>query len=102
MVSKLSEMKSKFKYTFNSFKYMGEFDIEELQEAENKPFRILNFVMTMVMGALNSDPKHFVSEEEVQTLVEEYIEADESLSDLIELLMALLQESSFFKALQKK
>jgi hypothetical protein len=93
------------KFTFNSFKYMQDFDITMTQDLETKPFRVLPLLETLLLGAVNSNPKVRFTVEDVQKFLEEYIEnSDEenSLSGLIENLMELLEASSFFKSLQKK
>ena len=87
-------------FTFNSFKYMEEFDISILNEVETKPFKIVQVLTQLLYGALNSNPKEYVSEDDVTEFLEEYIETG-VVTDLLEELVNLLQESSFFKSLQK-
>lgn len=90
------------KFTFNSFKYMEDFNVNDLETLDATPFKIIPFVEILLMGAVNSNPKNKVSLSDVDTFIDEYIENDGSLTDLIEQLMGLLEESSFFKSLQKK
>lgn len=89
------------KFTFNSFKYMEEFDVTELENVESKPFKLIPIIEMLLMGALNNNPKVKVNYVDVQNFLEEYVE-ENSIADLLEQLMELLQESNFFKSLQKK
>jgi hypothetical protein len=88
------------KFTFNSFKYMGEFSLDALQHLESKPFKMIPVVEMLLLGAINNNPKVKFKEEDVSEFLEEYI-VNESIADLLEKLMDLLQESNFFKSLQK-
>lgn len=99
-IIKIGKKEVDLQYTFNSFKYMQEFDINALVEAETKPFKILGILEIMLMGALNSNPKIKISEIEVQNYIENSTE-DGAISDLLEILMDKLQKSTFFKMLQK-
>lgn len=90
------------KYTFNSFNYMGEFDLKGIEEMENKPFKIVPMLQILLMGAVNSSVKQKFSLGDVQAFIEKYMDEEESITDLLETLMTLLQESHFFKSLQKK
>lgn len=99
-IIKIGKKEVELQYTFNSFKYMQEFDINALVEAETKPFKILGILEIMLMGALNSNPKIKISEIEVQNYIENSTE-DGAISDLLEILMDKLQKSTFFKMLQK-
>lgn len=89
------------KFTFNSFKYMEEFDIDALQTLDKTPFKIIPVVEMLLLGALNSNPRTRVSLVEVDEFLDEFISGDGSLSELTEELINLLQESNFFKSLQK-
>ncbi len=89
------------KYSFNSFKYMQDFDAGDFDELEMKPFKIVPLVVMMLMGALNHSPKNKIKEDDVHEFMEEFI-VDGDLSQLMEDLMELLQESNFFKSLRKK
>lgn len=95
------DKKEDFKYTFNSFKYMQNFDVKDFNKIETHPFKLATILETLLMGAMNSNPKKVVDVEEVQDYLEEYsVEGD--LSELLDTLMAKLEESNFFKSLQKK
>jgi len=80
---------------------MGDFDISALAEMESKPFKVVPVIEVLLNGAVNSNPKIRFYEKDVQAFIEGYVEAEESLADLLEFLMTSLQESTFFKALQK-
>lgn len=101
MIVKIGKRDVELNFTFNSFKYMEDFDISAFAEAETKPFKILGMIQMLLMGAVNNNPKVKISEEEVQEYLENLIEEGQ-LSDLLEALMKLLEDSSFFKSLQKK
>lgn len=89
------------KYTFNSFRYMEEFDVDELQMIERKPFKIIPILRILLHGAVNHNPKQKVSMESVDAFLEEYSETGD-IGDLLEELIKLLEESNFFKSLQGK
>lgn len=87
------------KYTFNSFRYMEEFDVGELQMIETKPFKIIPILRILLHGAVNHNPKQKVSIDNVDAFLEEYSETGD-IGDLLEELINLLEESNFFKSLQ--
>jgi len=87
-------------YTFNSFKYMQDFDLLAIEDAETKPFKIIPLLETMLLGALNNDKEYTTNIVLVEEFLENYvIEGD--ISELLKSLMELLEQSSFFKSLQK-
>lgn len=87
-------------FTFNSFKYMADFDMGALSDLDKKPFKMIGMVETLLMGAVNNNPKVKISQEDVSIFLENYI-AENSLNELLEELMSKLQESNFFKSLQR-
>lgn len=88
------------KYTFNSFRYMEDFDLGELAELENKPFKMVRILHTLLLGAMNYDPKKVYNSEQVSQVLNVYLE-DNNPVELIENLVELMGESSFFRNLQK-
>lgn len=98
---KIKNKEVELKFSFNSFKYMEEFDIGELSDIEKKPFKIISMVEILLLGALNHNPKIKISKEEISTFLEDYI-IENPINVLMEELMIKLQESNFFKSLQKK
>jgi len=100
MVVNIKGKDRELKFTFNSFKYMENFDVKELEEVENKPFKLIPLIEMLLMGALNNDPTDKVSVVDVEIFLEDFIE-EGSVSDLLNELMELLQDSNFFKSLQK-
>jgi hypothetical protein len=88
------------KFTFNSMNYMQEFDLSVFEKLETMPFMIYPTVLKLMMGAVNHDPKVKIPEVLVQELLETKME-EENLSAILTDLMGLLEESRFFKALQK-
>lgn len=102
---KFIEIKGKqreLKFTFNSFKYMEEFDVGELETVETKPFKLIAIIQDMLFGAVNNDKKQFVPLEDVEQFLETYIDEEKPLDELFTILMEKLQDSGFFKSLQKK
>ena len=93
-------MEYELKYTYNSFKYMEEFDLNEIAELENKPFRMIGTTEELLLGALNHNPKVEFGKEEIGEYIESVLE-EGNIMELLEQLMELLQTSSFFKSLQK-
>lgn len=101
MVVNIKGKDVELKYTFNSFKYMRDLNMGAINDIENKPFEVVPMLVTMVLGAVNNDRKVKFTEEEVEEFIDEYIE-EGSISEFINELMVLLQESSFFKSLQRE
>ena len=89
------------KYTFNSFKYMEELDLGDLNNLEAKPFKIVGVTKLLLAGCMNHNPKVVYDEEAVYEVLDEVSE-EGKLMELVELLMEELQKSSFFKNLQEK
>lgn len=103
MTVKIDNKEIELKYTFNSFKYMKEFSPAVMENLENQPFMVLDFLHLLLMGALNNDKKVKISHDQVDDFLEDFFEqSDGDVSELIEELMGKLQESSFFKKLQGK
>lgn len=97
----LNEKEFELKYTFNSFMYMEDLDLSELNDIANKPFKILSILKQLVSGGLNFDKKKTYSDEDVDTFLVELVkEAD--LGKVLEDLLGELEESDFFKNLRKK
>lgn len=101
MLINIKGKEKELKFTFNSFRYMQGFNLKELDEIETQPFKIINVVETLLVGALNCDQKEKFSLMDADAFLEEYIE-ENSLPELLDNLMSELQASSFFKSLQKE
>jgi hypothetical protein len=101
MIVKFKENDFELKYTFNSFKYMEEFDITELEQVDKKPFKALSLARIMLFGAFNHNPSKIIGEVDIDKFLEEYME-ENSIVELITSLVDLMQKSDFFKSLQKK
>lgn len=101
MEIKVRNEQVELKYTFNSFKFMREFDMSVIGNVENKPFEIIPVLETLLLGALNSNSKKKYTATDVENFLEEFIE-EGSIVELLNGLMDLLQESSFFKSLQRE
>ena len=97
---KIKNKEYELKFTFNSFKYMEDFDLLALEDIESKPFKLIPVLETLLHGALNHNPKKVISVEFVDEFLDEFME-DGSVTELLNELMELLQESRFFKSLQK-
>lgn len=100
MILKLTDSELELKFTFNSFKYMEEFDISKLDGIENRPFKIIGVTRELLIGGLNHSPAKLFNEVDADVILEEVIE-NGSVGELLELLLDELQESNFFKSLQK-
>lgn len=88
------------KYSFNSFKYMADLDFSSMEDLQSKPFMIFPIMEMLLMGGLNHNPKVRFSIEQVDAYIESYVE-DSPINELMEGLFAVLQDSGFFKNLQK-
>ena len=100
MIITINDREKDLKFTFNSFRYLGDFDLSVLSEIDKKPFKIIQITKELLYGAVNYDPKDYISE----TSVDEYLEASMVDGDIVEMLtslMELLDDSDFFKQLQK-
>lgn len=100
MILEHKDKEYELKYTYNSFRYMQDLDLGELEVIESKPFRIIGFTEELLMGAINNDPKRKVGVALVSEIVETRMD-EGKLMELMENLIKLLEESSFFKNLQK-
>lgn len=101
MIIKLRNTDVDLKFTFNSFKYLQEFDVSELAMLDVKPFKMLSIASELLLGAVNSNPKVVFTESDVNEYLEESMK-NLGLIELTESLIHLLEESDFFKELQKK
>lgn len=101
MFVKIKDTDYEVKYTFNSFKFMKDFDITELNELDHKPFSVIAIVEKLFYGALNHDKRNVFLPVTASDLLEAYAEEGNSIPELLELLMAELEESDFFKNLRK-
>lgn len=90
------------KFTFNSFRYLEEFQIEELSDIATKPFKVGRVTTDLLYGALNYDPRTKIEFADVVEYVQSVYENEDG--DIFELLSQLMEElgnSGFFKQLQK-
>lgn len=101
MVVKFNGKDLELKYTFNSFKYMKEFSTTMFDKVNENPFLIIDVLEVLLLGALNHDKKKVFTEDDVDNILEE-LSDNGQLSEVLEYLMELLQNSSFFKGLQKE
>jgi len=101
MKIEVNKKKYDLKFTFNSFKYLEDLDMGKMAEVENKPFKIIGFVKELLYGALNHSRKKEYCESIAEEVLEQYLEEGGSLPELLEGLMKELENSAFFKQLQK-
>jgi len=92
---------AELEYSFNSFKYMEDFDISELANLEKTPFKIFGIAETMLIGALNHDRKVIYTEDQVADYLAE-LAIEGELFTLVEGLITLLEASEFFKGLTRE
>lgn len=88
------------KFTFNSFKYMEDFDMGDVSDIDKHPFKVIRLTEELLYGAVNNSPKVKFTKEDVAIFLEEYAETNPML-DLLTELMGELENSSFFKNLQE-
>lgn len=100
MVITIGGKEVELKYTYHSFRYMEELDIEELMSLDKKPFKLIRISENLLLGAVNNDPKQVIKYEDVSKYIQNEFE-NGNINDLLESLMVLLEESSFFQNLQK-
>ena len=96
----VKEKEYDLKFTFNSFRYMEDFNFSELEEVEHKPFKLISVTKQLLFGALNHNKDEYYSDDDVEDLLENALE-DISIADLLNDLVELIQDSGFFKSLQK-
>lgn len=103
MVINYKDKEIQLKYTFNSFKYMEDVNLGDLEGLEQTPFRLVGILQGLLLGALNNDPKVYYTPIQVDEILENIIEDEDSnLAETLEGLVELLKESSFFKSLQAR
>lgn len=100
MVIEIGGKEVELKYTYNSFRYMEELDIRELMNLDRKPFKLIRISENLLLGAVNNNPKQVIKYEDVSKYIQNEFE-NGNINDLLESLMVLLEESSFFQNLQK-
>lgn len=100
MILKHNDKEYELKFTYNSFKLMKNLDLGELELIESQPFRILEFTEQLLLGAINNNPRNKVGIDIVSEIVESKMESEE-LVEFMDTLIKLLEDSSFFKNLQK-
>lgn len=101
MKAQFGKKEVELKFTFNSFKYMKDFDLSELFELESKPFKILSVAGQLLLGAANNNKTVKITPLEIDNYIEAAFNEDR-LGELVEFLVGELENSSFFKGLQKK
>lgn len=87
------------KFTYNSFRYMEDLDISEIDKIQTNPFKIIKINEILLLGALNHNPKNRYSMDVVVDILENAMN-EGTLVQMSETLMGLLEESSFFQNLQ--
>lgn len=97
----IKEKEYELKFTFNSFRFMEDFNFSELEEVQHKPFKLIGVTSQLLLGALNHNRDEYYSQDDVEELMENILE-ENSIAELLNDLVELLQESSFFKSLQKQ
>ena len=101
MIIKVGEKEYKLEFSYTSFLYMEDFNIKDLEKVEDNPFRMLTIGRKLMFGALNNNPKEVFSLEDVDVILNSLME-EINIGDLLTQLMKLLEDSSFFKSLQRK
>lgn len=90
------------KFNYQSFKHMGDIDFGELEDLDRKPFKMFQVTAQLLYGALKSSKKRNVTMDDIDKILEDYTESDDkSVPELFSELMKELENSGFFKSLQK-
>jgi hypothetical protein len=87
-------------FTYNSTKYLSDFDLTLFDQMEAKPFKSLELVTGLLYASMNSSKHTKVSLDEVDDVIESAVN-EGKFSELLEELVKKLQESAFFQSLQK-
>lgn len=101
MIVKFKEKEYTGKFTFNSFLYLEDFDMAEMQEIQTKPFKALKICKELLFASLNYTPNKKVPMDVVTDIIEDTLENGDITQLLIDLTNEL-EDSNFFKNLQKK
>jgi len=100
MIFKIKNEDVEIKYTFNSFRYMKDFDLAILELLETKPFMAIEITETLLSGGLNWTPNKKFTFAEVETALEDYI-IEGDIKVLMAELLEELRTSPFFMSLQR-
>ena len=101
MKLKVGEQEYTLEFSYNSFRYLKDFNIKDLEKIEDNPFLMLPITKSLLEGSLNYSPSKEFSESEVEKILEDAMD-EMNIGDLLADLVGLLEESRFFKSLQKK
>lgn len=99
MKIKIKGTEKELKFTYNSFRYMGDLDLTKIGKLETNPFNVIEVTENLLLGALNNNPSKKFTLEDVQKYLEKSMD-DGTLFEVAEELMGLLENSSFFQNLQ--
>jgi hypothetical protein len=88
------------KFTYNSMRYMQDFDVTSFGEIESKPFKAIGLLKELMFAGMNHNPKVVVGEIEIDGYIESSIE-EGKFQELMEEVINKLNESDFFQSLQK-
>lgn len=100
MKIKIKNKDVELKFVYNSFRYMEDLDVTELETMNQFPFKIPRICEMLLLGASNCDPDNPVTPEEVRWYMEGVLK-EGTLVELVTMLTELLEESDFFKQLQE-
>ncbi len=89
------------KFTYNSFRYLTDFSVSSLEGINNKVFSIITVSRDLLLAAMNCEPSKKYSYNDVDAVLEPYVESGEII-DLFEQLSELLMDSNFFKSLHAR
>lgn len=99
MIIKVEDKDVNLKYTYNSFKYMEDFNVQDIGRIETNPFKVVRINEILLLGALNHNPKNVYGIDVVSQYLSDRMD-DGTLFETSEKLMNLLEKSSFFQNLQ--
>lgn len=101
MEIKIAGKTKELRFSYNSFKYLEDFDISVVEDMEKKPFKLMRLTKELLFAACNHEKKDYID----MTFVEAYVENsfnERKLSGFFEELFSLLTESPFFPELPEE
>lgn len=90
------------KFSYNSLILLENFKLSVLDTLADSPFKMLAVIKTLLFAGLNHNPKEKISLAEVDSWLEEFVNAEGTCDELLTQLFEELQKSPFFKMIQKK
>lgn len=100
MEVKVRDSVEQIKFTYNSFKYMKDFNIRSLEEISEKPFMMIQLCGQILLGGINHDRNKVYSLTDVDDIIERSV-SNGTFTKMFTELVNVLTECDFFKSLQQ-